>query len=343
MKRLQRWITGLFAAVAAAGALAQAPAAPAAAAAGEEDIKFALDFIPLGRHAPWYVALAKGYFKEEKLNVTILPSKGTADAIRFVDSGLAEIGFIDVPSLVAAGSAGANLRIVAGVYQRAPYCVFTLNPGANVTTPKGMVGLEMGSSSASFMPRIFSAFMKMNNLDPATLKIVNIDAAARVPMLATNKVQAVDQFLMSEPAIRRAAQGATPQCLLLADHGLDIYANSIGVREDYLKKKPAVVRGFIRAAMRGWKDALANPEEAARLQTQYLKALDPAIIVEELKIMRRIAITPDVEAKGFGTMNREKFARTVNFINQNITVPGTPLAADQIFVDGMLPATPIKP
>jgi len=202
----------------------------------------------------------------------------------------------------------------------------------------------VGSSSASFMPRIFSAFMKMNNLDPATLKIVNIDAAARVPMLVSNKVQSIDQFLMGEPSIRRAAQGgAVPQCLLLADHGLDIYANSIGVREDFLKKKPAVVKGFIRAAMRGWKDALANPEEAARLQTQYLKALDPAIIVEELKIIRRIAITPDVEARGFGTMNREKLLRTVNFINQNTTVPGTPLTADQIFVDGMLPATPIKP
>ena len=75
MKSLLRWITSLLATAATASALAQAPAAPAApAAAGEEDIKFALDFIPLGRHAPWYVALAKGYFKEEKLNVTILPS-----------------------------------------------------------------------------------------------------------------------------------------------------------------------------------------------------------------------------------------------------------------------------
>jgi NitT/TauT family transport system substrate-binding protein len=310
----------------------------------EEEIKFALDFIPLGRHAPWYVALAKGYFKEEKLNVTILPSKGTADAIRLVDSGAAEIGFIDIPSLVASGSAGASLRIVAGVYQRAPYCVFTLDPGANVTSPRGMVGLEMGSSSASFMPRIFAAFMKMNNLDPATLKIVNIDAAARVPMLVGNKVQAIDQFLMGEPSIRRAAGGkAVPRCLLLADHGLDIYANSIGVREDFLKKNPDVVRGFVRAAMRGWKDALANPEEAARIQTQYLKALDPEVIVEELKIIRRVAVTPDVENRGFGSMSRDKLVRTVDFINQNITVPGKPLVADQIFVEGFLPKIPIKP
>ena len=49
-----------------------------AAQAQERDLKFVLDFISLGRHAPWYVALGKGYFKDEGLNVTIMPSKGTA-------------------------------------------------------------------------------------------------------------------------------------------------------------------------------------------------------------------------------------------------------------------------
>jgi NitT/TauT family transport system substrate-binding protein len=44
---------------------------PAGAQAQERDLKFVLDFISLGRHAPWYVALGKGYFKDEGLNVTM--------------------------------------------------------------------------------------------------------------------------------------------------------------------------------------------------------------------------------------------------------------------------------
>src|ERR1700733_6447080 len=78
--------------------------------AQERDVKFVLDFISLGRHAPWYVALGKGYFKEEGLNVTIMPSKGTADAIRTVVIGGAEFGFIDIPSLVAAGGSGSTTK-----------------------------------------------------------------------------------------------------------------------------------------------------------------------------------------------------------------------------------------
>lgn len=333
-----KFVKQLIAAVMAASTLC-APLAQAQ----EKEVRFALDFIPLGRHAPWYVALSKGYFKQENLNVTILPTKGTADAVRYVESGLSEFGFIDVPSLVASGSAGKSTKIVASVYQKAPYCVFSLNPGANVSSPKDMVGLEMGSSSASFMPRIFAAFMRMNGLDASTLKIVNIDGAARVPMLIARKVPAIDQFIMGEPSIRRASGDAEPKCLLLSDYGLDIYANSIGVKDDFLKSNPEAVRGFVRAAFRGWKDALANPEEAARIQTQYMKALDPKIIADELRILQRITVTPEVTANGFGTVSIEKMARTVQFINDNVDVPGAKLSAKDIYVEGFLPNPPIKP
>ena len=316
---------------------------PAAAGAQERKITFTLDFIALGRHAPWYVPIAKGYYKQEGLDVTVIPSKGTADAIKNVDAGVAQIGFIDVPSLVAGGGAAAAVKMVAVNYQKPPYCVFSLNPGANVTSPKDMVGLEFGSSTASFMPRIAMAFMKMHGLDSSTLRVVNIDGASRVPMLAARKVQSIDQFVMSEPGIRRAVKDGEAKCMLFGDHGLDIYSNGIGVREDFLQQNPEVVRGFIRAALRGWKDALSNPEEAAKLQVQYVKALDPALIVDELKILRRLAITPETEKQGLGTMNREKMQRSVDFMNNNVDIQGRKLTIDDIYRPGFLPTPPIRP
>jgi NitT/TauT family transport system substrate-binding protein len=273
----------------------------------------------------------------------VVPSKGTADAIKNVDSGVAQIGFIDVPSLVAAGGAAAAVKMVAVNYQKPPYCVFSLNPGANVTSPKDMVGLEFGSSTASFMPRIAMAFMKMHGLDSSTLRVVNIDGAARVPMLAARKVQSIDQFVMSEPGIRRAVKDAEVKCMLFGDHGLDIYSNGIGVREDFLKQNPDVVRGFVRAALRGWKDAMSNPEEAAKIQVQFVKALDPGLIVDELRIVRRLAVTPDTEKEGLGAMNRAKMARSVEFMNTNVEISGRKLTVDDIFRPGYLPNPPIRP
>jgi NitT/TauT family transport system substrate-binding protein len=314
-----------------------------AARAEDRDVKFILDFISLGRHAPWYVALGKGYFKEEGLNVSIMPSKGTADAIRSVVSGIADIGFIDIPSLVASGSAGGAVKIVAVNYQKPPYCVFTLDPGANVTEPKQLANLEFGSSTSSFLPRIVQAFMEMNGVDSKTLKVVNIDGAARVPMLAARKIPSIDQFIMSEPAIRRAVTDAKPKCLFLGDFGLDIYSNSIGTTEEYLTKNPDVVKKFVRAALRGWQYALAHPQEAAQIQLQYVKALNPDIIAEELEILKRVAITPDVEKNGFGTASMDKMKRTVDFMNNNVEIAGDKLTAEQIYRPGFLPEKPVLP
>ncbi len=185
--------------------------------------------------------------------------------------------------------------------------------------------------------------MEMNGVDSKTMKIVNIDAPARVPMLAARKVPSIDLFIMSEPAIKRAVPDAKPVCLFAGDLGLEIYANSIGVHEDFLKANPDVVKKFVRAALRGWKDTFDDPKEAAKIQLQYVKALDPQIIVEEIEILKRVAITPEVQKNGLGTITLERMKKTVDFINNNIEVPGEKLTAEKIFAPGYLPEKPILP
>src|SRR5262245_6575641 len=187
-------------------ALATYSIIPAAGIAQERDLKFTLDFIPLGRHAPWYVALAKGYYKDEGHNVTIASARGTADSIRSLDSGAADLGFIDIPSLVAAGADDSSIRMVAVNYQLPPYSVFSINPGANITRPQDMVGKEFSAGNASLIPRIHQAFMKQNGLDPSTLKIVNLDPGSLVAALATRRIQSIGLFAMSESAIKRRSE-----------------------------------------------------------------------------------------------------------------------------------------
>ncbi|MBD9597402.1 ABC transporter substrate-binding protein [Ensifer sp. ENS05] len=311
--------------------------------ADEAKVTFMLDFISLGRHAPWYVAQQKGFFAEEGLEVEILPSKGTADAIRGVVTGLAPIGLVDVPSLVAAGSAAGDVRIVAVAYQEAPYCVYSLNPGANVTQPKQLEGLKFGSSSASFLPQIWRAIMRMNDLDSSTLEVVNVDAAARVPMLAAGQIEGVDQFLMSGPAIKRAAPDKEPVCLFAPDLGLDIYSNSIGVNRQFLDANPTAVKGFVRAAMRGWQYTMAHRDEAADIMVKAVPSLDRGIVRDEIDLLEKVVINDDVKTNGFGHVLPEKAAATFDFMNKNVDIVGDKLDAKSIFVAGYLPDAPIRP
>src|SRR5438045_9339168 len=105
-----------------------------AQAQAQSAVTFSLDFRALGRHAAWYVALEKGYYKNAGLDVTIIPSQGTAQAIQSVESKAAQFAFSDVAGLVAArANSQATARMGAVSYPQAPYAIFSLRSGANVT------------------------------------------------------------------------------------------------------------------------------------------------------------------------------------------------------------------
>ena len=69
---MRRWTRSIAGALCAAALAAGLPG-PVTAQTPTK-VVFSLDFIPLGRHAPWYAALAEGYFAEEGLDVSIIPA-----------------------------------------------------------------------------------------------------------------------------------------------------------------------------------------------------------------------------------------------------------------------------
>lgn len=308
------------------------------------DITFSLDFIVLGRHAPFYVAIEKGFFKEEGLNVNIISARGTAQAIQNVESGLAQIGFTDVASLVVARAEGSTVKVVSVMYQKAPFCFFSLNPGANVTQLKDFEGLRVGSNAGSYISNIAKAMMRKNGLDPSKLSVDSIEPSARIAMLATRKIPAIDFFIMTKPAMERAVNDAKVVTFLFADHGLDLYSNGIGAKESYLKKNPETVKAFVRAALRGYQYAFKNPAEAAESIQKHAKALNNQITVEELKIVEELTVTPEVRQNGIGSFTAARMESSVAWMVENGGFPRekAPKPHD-VYAMGFLPAKPIMP
>ncbi len=308
------------------------------------DITFSLDFIVLGRHAPFYVAIEKGYFKEEGLNVNIIPAKGTAHGIQNVESGLAQIGFIDVASLVVARAEGSTVKVASVIYQKAPFCFFSLNPGSNVTSLKDLEGLRVGSNAGSYISNIARAMMRKEGLDPNKLSVDSIEPSARIAMLATRKIPAIDFFIMTKPAMERAVNDAKVVTFLFADHGLDLYSNGIGAKESYLKENPEVMKAFIRASLKGYQYAFKNPGEAAEIIQKHAKALNNQITVEELKIVQELSVTPEVMKNGIGSFTAERMATSVRWMTENGGFPQEKAPRpEDVYVTGFLPEKPVLP
>jgi len=307
-------------------------------------ITLSLDFIPLGRFAPWYVAVGKGYYKEAGLDVKVVPSQGTAQSVQALEAGICQFAISDLAGLVVGRAQGTSTaKMIAVVYQKAPYAIYSLQSGANVTRAEQLPGLQIASGAGSATPKIITGFMRDKGLDTSRVQFTNVDGAARVSMLLTEKVPAIETFILGKPGIERGAGDKKVATFLLADHGLELYSSGILSTDAFLKANPDVAKAFVAASMRGWKDALANPDEAAKLMIEQVKALAPEAIVAELRIVRDLAITPDVQAKGFGTIDPQKFAKGVDFLFKNVDVGGTKPEVAALFSTDFLPATPVKP
>jgi NitT/TauT family transport system substrate-binding protein len=308
------------------------------------DITFSLDFIVLGRHAPFFVAIEKGFFREEGLNVNIISAKGTAHGIQNVESGLAQIGFIDVASLVVARAEGSTVKVASVIYQKAPFCFFSLNPGANVTKLKDFEGLRVGSNTGSYISNIARAMMRKEGLDPSKLSVESIEPSARIAMLATRKIPAIDFFIITKPAMERAVKDAKVVTFLFADHGLDLYSNGIGAKESFLKENPEVMKGFVRASLRGYQYAFKHPAEAAELIQKHARALNNEITVDELKIVEELTVTPEIKQSGIGSFTTARMQSSVAWMVENGGFPKEKAPkVEDVYATGFLPAKPVMP
>ena len=103
------------------------------AARAQTDLKFALDWKFEGPAAPYFVAIDKGYYKAEGLNVTINSGPGSVAGIARVAAGTYPIGFFDINSLVKFQDQNPDKKVqaVLMIYDKPPFAIATLTrPGS---------------------------------------------------------------------------------------------------------------------------------------------------------------------------------------------------------------------
>jgi NitT/TauT family transport system substrate-binding protein len=95
--------------------------------------------------------------------------------------------------------------------------------------------------------------------------------------------------------------------------------------------------------MQGWRDAMANPQEAAKLMHELVPTIPEQAITAELAIVQGLAVTPDVKANGFGTIDPKKFEKGVDFLEKHAGISGKLPKASDLYSTDYLPKPAIRP
>ncbi|MBP6531528.1 MAG: ABC transporter substrate-binding protein, partial [Burkholderiales bacterium] len=235
----------------------------AVAASAQTPIKFALDWRFEGPASPYFVALDKGYYKAEGLDVTIDTGNGSTEAINRAASGAYQFVFGDINTLVRFRDKPENkkLKMVLMVYNAPPFAIVSLKKGG-ISKPKDLEGKTLGAPAADGAYAQWPAFVKKNGIDVSKVKIENVGFPVREPMLVEGKVDAITGFSFSSYMNLRGRGIAQDDInvMLMRNLGLELYGNGIIVDAEYAAKNPKIVQGFIRATIKGWQETIRDPK-----------------------------------------------------------------------------------
>lgn len=310
-------------------------------ASAQTAVKFALDWKFEGPSAPYFVAIDKGYYKAEGLDVTVDTGPGSVAGIGRVAAGTYPLGFFDINSLVKFRDQNPDkaVKAVMMVYDRPPFAIVSLK-SKGIAAPKDLEGKTLGAPAADGAFAQWKAFVETNKIDAGKVKIENVGFPVREPMLATGKVDAITGFSFSSHFNLLQQKGVKEEdvvTILMADHGLVLYGNAVMVNPDFAKANPKVVAGFVRATIKGVIETAKNPEEAIKSVMKRNETGDAAIELARLKMaLRDNMITPWVKENGVGGVDADRLAKSLDQIGLTFDYTNRPKAED-IFTSEFLP------
>jgi ABC-type nitrate/sulfonate/bicarbonate transport system substrate-binding protein len=237
-----------------------------------------LDWVPNTNHTGIYVAQAKGYFKEEGLDVKIVePGEVYPEAA--VASGSADFGISFQESVTLARAEKAPIVSIAAVLQHNTSGFASLK-SLGITTPKDFEGRSYGAwGSPSEVPTL-KALMQGEGADFTKLTMKNTGMSDSLALIAQKQVDLV-WIYYGWQGIQAKLQGVDINIVMMKDYLKDVpdfYTPVVIASESTIATKPDTVKKMVAALSRGYTFAAQNPDEAADILVAAVPELDKTLV-----------------------------------------------------------------
>jgi NitT/TauT family transport system substrate-binding protein len=293
-----------------------------------------MDFIIGGKHAPWFVALEKGFYAKRGLTATIQASTGSADTVRTIGAGGADFGFADISTTIVARSRGTPVQTV-GQFGYVPATVMW-REDTNIKQLKDLEGKTYAISPGQAQWYLMPAYCRINKVDYKAIRIQETAPPLQPAALATKKADFIVMYRGSNDEIAElAAQkvGIKVNRIFMKDTGLDIYGTGLIVKDEDVKKRPEFVRAYVEATLEGLRYARDHQEEALSILLKHKPELDRYLVTVQLRnALNEVFLPPESIQSGIGYMRPEITEKTVKIVNEFFDV-GRKVTSKEVFTN----------
>ncbi|MFB9326749.1 ABC transporter substrate-binding protein [Paenibacillus aurantiacus] len=287
------------------------------AAADPVKVKLQLKWVPQAQFAGYYVAQDKGYYEAEGLKVEIVPGGPDIVPEQQVANGAADIGVDWVASLLASQEAGLPIVEIAQIYQESGLVLVSKKTNG-IDSPADLAGKKIGNWMGGNEFELLALFDKYK-LDP-NKDLSFVKQGFTMDQFLAGELDAASAMTYNEyPVVLE--QGVPASDLSVIDmnkEGVAMLEDNLFANKDWLADNKETAAKFVRASLKGWKDAIDNPEAAV---DSVMKAAEEGSTTRDHQVtmMKEVAklVAPDgFDLAKLGYIDEAKFKQTADIALQ---------------------------
>lgn len=288
-----------------------------------------LQWVTQAQFAGYYVALDKGWYLEEGIELTIRPGGPDISSINSVRTGTAQFGTSLLADIIVANEKTNDLVSIAQI-QQSNGLLLIAKKESGIQQPKDFVGKKVGVWLGNWEAQ-FDALIAKESIGANDFTLVSqgfsMDSFINGELDVASAMIYNEYYSVLESGI--SADDIT--VINYADYGLDFPGDVLFTSAKITQENPDLCARMVRASLRGWQYAIENPEEAVDIVLKYDRS-GVQTREHQLAMMREISKLVQVGIRPIGYTDRADVRRTIDtlFTYQVLTTTFDP---DKIFTN----------
>ena len=296
-----------------------------------------MDWLPISYHAPFYLAKEKGYYSDAGINLAIEDGKGSGATIQLISTDRDTFGLADASIVAKSIAQGIPVKLVMGIFRRSAVAI--VFPGqSSISKPLDLKGKKLATCPGDAPAILLPAYLKAVGLSERDVEMVNVDCGSKYTVVARGLADATLGFGPYGPTMFGAAGIKDVRELDYADAGLTIPSHGLIASLNLISTNPDLVRRFVAATSRGWKEARQNPDAAitAMVQAVPLMKGKEEVLKTEFQAYLKFLDTPATQGRPFGWQSEEDWKKAEEILVQYMSIKQQPSVASY-FTNDFIP------
>jgi ABC-type nitrate/sulfonate/bicarbonate transport system substrate-binding protein len=297
-----------------------------------EPVTVVLDWFPNTNHTGLYVALEKGFFADEGLDVEIIqPGEGNTSE-QLVASGQVQFGVSYQEAVTQARAQDVPVVSIAAVIQHNTSAFASLKEDG-IETVKDFEGKRYGGWGSPVEEAVLRAVMEKAGADYALVENVTLGTADFFQSVGRTVDFAWIYYGWDGVEAERRGMELNLIMLKDLDPALDYYTPVLITSEQMIEEQEEIVRRFVSAVAQGYEFAIDKPDEAAEILIAHAPELNEELVLES---QRWLSDQYQADAPQWGVQKGEVWERYAQWMLERDLIPKM-IDTEQAYTNAFLP------